>query len=313
MFNLIWVINNWKILENKELEKGIEVLDRLKEIAFEGFSPSSLTNYLRNPISFYKQKILKIKESNEVEETIAANTLGTVVHETLDKLYTPLVGEILTKEIILKLKKDANTVVKHQFQIFFKNGDLKNGKNRLIFEVANRFVQNFLDLELELVSNPKNQLKILATEKDLHASISIEDFDFPIKIHGKVDRVDELNGEVRIIDYKTGMVKSTELKLPNLEHLREEKHHKAIQVMLYAFLYSKSENYQKEKNLKAGVFSFKNLNSRFLCVDFAQYRKPSDTEITEERLSDFLIEIKEFIKEIYNTEIGFLEPTDAKY
>ena len=46
------------------------------------------------------QKILKIKEHDDVEETVAANTLGTVVHNTLEDLYEPLVGTIITIEII---------------------------------------------------------------------------------------------------------------------------------------------------------------------------------------------------------------------
>ena len=47
------------------------LLLRLKEIAEKGFSPSSLTNYIRNPIQFYFQRILRISEVDEVEENIA--------------------------------------------------------------------------------------------------------------------------------------------------------------------------------------------------------------------------------------------------
>jgi ATP-dependent helicase/DNAse subunit B len=53
---------------------------RLKEIAEKDF-PSALTSYIRNPIQFYFQKILRISEV-EVEENIALNTLGTIIHET---------------------------------------------------------------------------------------------------------------------------------------------------------------------------------------------------------------------------------------
>ena len=299
--------------EQKEIFKNEQILVRLREIAKQGFSPSSLTNYLRNPITFYKQKILKIKEFNDVEETVAANTLGTIVHETLDKLYTPLVGKLLSVEIIKDMMQKSTDIVQHQFKVFFKNGDISTGKNRLIFEVANRFVYNFLNQELKLVSNKKNQLKIIATEEDLASVIQVDGLDFPIKIHGKVDRVDELNGVTRIIDYKTGLVKNTELKISDFSNLRDDKHHKAIQVLLYAFLFTKSKNYNKNKKLTAGIFSFKNLNSKFLSVDFAAFRKPSETNITQDKLEEFLSELKTYIVEIYNKEISFLEPIDAKY
>ena len=299
--------------ELKEITKNELVFERLKELATQGFSPSSLTNYLYNPVAFYKQKILRIKEFDDVEETVAYNTLGTVVHETLDELYKPFIGQFLTADDILEMEKIANDLVVKHFKIQFKNGDLSTGKNRLIFEVANRFVANFLTQEKLLLKDKKNQLKIIATEENLSAEIEIDGIDFPIKIHGNVDRVDELNGEIRIIDYKSGMVQSSELKVLDFEQLRAKEQYKAIQVLLYGFLFTKSKNFDNSKNLKAGIFSFKNLNQGFLSINFSSNYRTPDFTITEEKLEEFLVEIKKYIKEIYNPAIGFIEPPDLKY
>jgi ATP-dependent helicase/nuclease subunit B len=297
----------------KEISKNNLVFDRLRELAHNGFSPSSLTNYLYNPMAFYKQKILRIKEFDDVEETVAYNTLGTVVHETLDELYKPFIGKFLTVDAISKMEKITKDLVVKHFKIHFKNGDLRTGKNRLIFEVANRFVVNFLAQEKKLLKDQNNQLKIIATEENLSAKIEIEGIDFPIKIHGNVDRVDELNGEFRIIDYKSGMVKSSELKVLNFAELREREQYKAIQVLLYAFLYTKSKKYNSSKNLKGGIFSFKNLNQEFLAINFSSNYRSPDTTITPEKLDQFLEEIKGYIREIYNPAIDFIEPADLKY
>ena len=297
----------------KNIAKNEMVFNRLKEIAKSGFSPSSLTNYLYNPVAFYKQKILQIKEFDNVEETVAFNTLGTVVHETLDELYKPFISKFITVDIVLEMEKIAKDLVVKHFKIHFKNGDISTGKNRLIFEVANRFVTNFLTKEKELVSDKNNQLKIIATEENLSAEIHIDGIEFPIKLHGNVDRVDELNGEIRIIDYKSGMVKGSELKVLDFEQLREKEQHKAIQVLLYAYLYSKNKRFDFSKNLKAGIYSFKNLNQGFLAINFSSnYRKP-DTIIPEEKLNGFIEELKKYIKEIYDPEIDFIEPADLKY
>ena len=296
----------------KEVKKNEAVLERLKELARKGISPSALTNYLYNPISFYKQKILKLKEFDDVEETIAYNTLGTVVHETLDKLYKPFVGKFLLVEDIEVMKEKSKDLVVKYFKIEFKNGDISTGRNRLIFEVANRFVNNFLAQEKELLKD-KNQLKIIATEEDLATEIAIDGIDFPIKIHGQVDRVDELNGVLRIIDYKTGMVSAGDLKVPDFEKLREKEQYKAIQVLLYGYCYTKSKKYTFDRPLEAGIYSFKNLNSGFLPVNFSSnYRKP-DVEITEEKLEEFMSEIKTYIKEMYTLDVDFIEPADLKY
>jgi len=297
----------------KEIPKNEVTFERLKELAKKGISPSALTNYLYNPVSFYKQKILKIKEFDDVEETVAFNTLGTVVHEALDELYTPFVGRFLSEENVSKMEKEANNLVIKHFKIQFKNGDISTGKNRLIYEVANRFVSNFLLKEKELLKDKKNKLKIIATEENLSAEITIEGIDFPVKLHGQVDRVDELNGVLRIIDYKTGMVSSTNLRVPEFENLRDEKHLKAIQVLLYAYLFTKSKNYNFNQPLEAGIYSFKNLNSGFLPIDFALPRKKPETSITAEKLEEFITELKIYIQEIYNPEIDFIEPADLRY
>ena len=296
----------------KEVKKNEAVLERLKELAREGISPSALTNYLYNPISFYKQKILKLKEFEDVEETIAYNTLGTVVHETLDKLYKPFVGKFLLVEDIEAMKEKSKDLVVKYFKIEFKNGDISTGRNRLIFEVANRFVNNFLAQEKELLKD-KNQLKIIATEEDLATEIAIDGIDFPIKIHGQVDRVDELNGVLRIIDYKTGMVSAGDLKVPDFEKLREKEQYKAIQVLLYGYCYTKSKKYTFDRPLEAGIYSFKNLNSGFLPVNFSSNYRKKDVEITEEKLEEFMSEIKTYIKEMYTLDVDFIEPADLKY
>ncbi|WP_299062948.1 PD-(D/E)XK nuclease family protein [uncultured Polaribacter sp.] len=299
--------------ELKEVKKDEAVLGKLKELAQKGISPSALTNYLYNPISFYKQKILKLKEFEDVEETVAYNTLGTVVHETLDELYKPFEGKFLTLDDVDAMQKKSKDLVVKHFKAAFKNGDISTGRNRLIFEVANRFVNNFLGQEKELLKDKNNQLKIISTEETLATEIEIEGINVPIKIHGQVDRVDELNDVLRIIDYKTGMVSSADLRVVDFEKLREKEQHKAIQVLLYAYLYVKSKKYNFSKPLEGGIYSFKNLNNGFLSINFSSnYRKP-DVEITEEKLEEFMDEIKTYIQEIYNLETAFIEPADLKY
>ena len=299
--------------ELKEVQKNETLFNRLKEIAESGFSPSSITNYLRNPITFYKQKVLKIKELDDIEETVAANTLGNVVHKTLDDLYTPFVGKFLSVDDVHQMEKEYSKLIDKYFKIEFKNGDVSTGKNRLIFEVANRFVQNFLNQEKQLLSNPNNSLKIIATEQHLETEIAIDDLDFPIKIHGNVDRIDELNGEIRIIDYKTGKVEKKNLNASDLDKIREKDYHKAVQVLIYALLYYRTTNFDFSKPIKAGVFSFKNLNQGFLGVNFSSNYRSPDELITKEKIDEFLVELKSYIKEIYNPEIHFVEAEDVSY
>ncbi|TVZ56476.1 PD-(D/E)XK nuclease superfamily protein [Lutibacter sp. Hel_I_33_5] len=300
-------------IDLKEFKKNEEVSNRLKELAEKGLSPSAITNYLYNPIAFYKQKILKIKEFEDVEETVAVNTMGTVVHETLEELYKPFIGRFLTFDDVSAMQKKVKNLVEKHFAIQFKNGDLKTGKNRLIFEVANRFVVNFLKQESAILKDEKNTLKIIATEQNLKTDISIDGIDFPIKIHGQVDRIDELNGVTRIIDYKTGMVKASDLKITDFTSIQDYKYNKSIQVLLYAFLYTQNENYDFNTPLEAGIISFKNLKSGFLKMNFSSNYRTPDNLITQEKLDEFMEEIKSLILEIYNPEISFKEPLELAF
>lgn len=277
-------------------------------LAGEGFSPSSLTNYIRNPIDFYYQKILKIKDHIDVEETVAANTLGTVVHNTLEDFYKPFVGEFLTVETIKNLKPKIEQTVTHHFKNEYKEGDITKGKNLIIFEIAKRYVSNFLDLEIKTLK-AGDSIKIIAIEADNNISITISELNFPIKIKGKVDRVDECNGTTRIIDYKTGKVESNQVEVANWEDITSDykKYSKSFQVLTYAYMMQKSN--QVNLPIEAGIISFKNLNKGFLKFSKKEstFSRSKNSLITDAVLVDFEAQLKKLILEICNPKIDFTE------
>ncbi len=304
------IINPKVITETKELmeiNKNKILLERLKELASKGISPSTMTNYLYNPIAFYKQKVLRINELDFVEETIAANTMGSVIHDSLEALYKPYINQFLTHDHITLMTKKYKGLIKKYFLKYFKNGDIDTGKNRLAFEVSNQFVKRFLLMEKKMLDE-NNRVKILGIEIELEATISVPNIDFPIKIKGIIDRIDELNGVTRIIDYKTGHVKPGDLKILNFEEIINFKYSKAIQLLLYAFLYTQKHPTELNKPLEAGIISFKNLKSGILKTNFSSKIKQPDYHITNEKLSKFMHQIESLIQEIYDSEIPFKEP-----
>ena len=298
--------------EQTEVGKNKQVLEKLKELAEKGISPSAITNYLYNPIDFYKQKILRISELDLVEETIAANTMGTVVHDTLEELYKPYINLFLTiNHIDLMLKQYRKLVTKY-FIKHFKNGDITSGKNRLAFEVSNQFVKRFLSMEKKILKEG-HQVKILGTELMLETLITVPGINFPIKIKGIVDRIDEFDGVTRIIDYKTGKVNATDLKVLNFEEIRTVKYSKAIQILLYAYMYSQNNSLKTDGTLEAGIISFKNLKGGLLKINFSSKAKSPNHSVTDEKLEEFMSEIKLLLQEIYNPKISFKEPKTLSY
>ena len=289
--------------------KKTELLEKqIIEVAKKGFSPSSLTNYIRNPIDFYYQKILKIKDLADVEETVASNTLGTVVHNTLEDFYKPFVGEFLSVESIKKLKHAIENKVTFHFKNEYKEGDITKGKNLIIFEIAKRYVSNFLDLEIKDLK-AGNQIKIIAIEANNDISIDVPELNFPIRLTGKVYRIDEYNSVTRIIDYKTGSVQQNQVEIVNWEDIISDykKYSKSFQVLSYAYMMQKADTIKLP--IEAGIISFKNLNSGFLKFGKKEstYSRTKDVSITKETLSSFETELRKLIIEICNPDIDFTE------
>ena len=291
-----------------KIKKTSKVIDKLNKVANRGFSPSSLTNYMRNPVDFYYEKVLGIKRYEEVEESVAFNTLGTVIHNTLEDFYKPLVGQILDVNHIKEMRSKIIETVAFHFKEEFKEGDITSGKNLIIFEISKQYISNFLDLEMTDIKKG-NSIKILAIETENRVPMYLESLSKTVNLTGKVDRVDEYNGVIRIIDYKTGKVDSGKVNIVDWEDITTDynKYSKSFQILMYAYMMHKD----KKINLpvEAGIISFKNLSSGLLkfATKPSSNSRTKDYTITSETLDTFEIELKKLIIEIFNEDLYFEE------
>ncbi|MGI9533172.1 PD-(D/E)XK nuclease family protein [Lutimonas sp.] len=290
----------------KSITKNDAVLLRLKEVAKKGFSPSSLTNYIRNPIDFYKRSILRIEEFKEVEETIAANTFGTIIHDTLEHLYTPYLNKTLQEEDISAMIDKAATQVNNEFAKSFSLSSIASGKNYLAFEIAQQFVHNFLQFELSELKRGK-KIKILGLETAIEMEHSINGLETNVKLRGKIDRIDEIDGSLRIMDYKTGKVSPNQLKIKDWSLLgQDEKYSKSFQVLCYAYMYANGTTESLDKLLlQSGIVSFKNLKEGFMPFNGAY--------ITDDILESFVFELDRLILDLFDKEINFEEKEIAGF
>ncbi|NBW28384.1 MAG: PD-(D/E)XK nuclease family protein [Flavobacteriaceae bacterium] len=285
------------------IPKSQSVMERLKEISVSGFSPTALTSYIRNPIQFYFKKILQINEVDEVEENIAVNTLGIIIHETLKTLYFPFKGKFISESDILNCIKQIDSEVMNQFKKVYKEGVIKKGKNLLSFEVAKRNVYNFLKLELDSIISG-DTVKIITLEERFERTFEHPSLPYPVKIGGSVDRIELRNGVIRIIDYKTGKVDKGTVTLSTWTDLTKDVvNEKIIQILAYAFTY---EDLAFEHPLEAGIISFKNLKSGFLPFTF-KVGKELNTIITKETIEQYLEQIVILLVEILDENIPFQE------
>ena len=154
-----------------------------------------------------------------VEETIESNTLGTVIHESLKEIYKPLIHKFITAEYLKAQLKKLDKIVKNQFKIIYNNGQFKSGKNLIILEVAIKYISDFIKIEIESIMSG-DSIQIIGIEEDFNVKFQSEKFKDEINLKGQIDRIDNFNGKLRIIDYKTGKkIEKRELNLSNWENL----------------------------------------------------------------------------------------------
>lgn len=288
------------------IEKSVAVQDRLQEIANSSFSPSALTTYVRNPIEFYFRRILRIREADEVEENIAVNTLGTIIHGTLERLYRPLIGKRLTVADIEGCEAGLDDEVAYQFREVYREGDIRKGKNLLAFEVARRHVSNYLKQEKAQLVDENADITVLALEQEYQRWIHHPRLPYPVLLKGNVDRIEQRDGRIRIVDFKTGRAEQRNLTLGDWDALITPDHDKIIQVLAYAYMY---EEQADGMPMEAGVVSFKNLKSGFLGFRMKGEQVPAVIDRTAlEAYEEALVGL---LSEILDPTVPFAEPVLA--
>ncbi len=96
------------------------------------------------------------------------------------------------------------------------------------------------------------------------------------------------------------------LKINDFTDLTSDiKNEKIIQLLCYALMF---ENHELKQNreVSAGIISFKNMKSGFLPFGLGK-GKDSELAISSEILEDFKSELETLILEIFNSEIPFKE------
>ena len=286
--------------ENSEtivlLEKTPAALKRIKEISLKGFSPSSLESYIKNPKDYYFQKLLNLK-TEEVDEGFASHKIiGLVFHETIEFLYKPFIGKHLEKKALKESLLNTDKVLKLSF--VRNNEPFDSGKNLIIFEVIKSALKTFINNEIEDLNNG-NGIKIIALEKSIKGALKLNQ-DSEVLITGIIDRVDERNGVTRVIDYKTGLVSSSNLTIKDMSLIcKDPLRTKAMQLMCYSWMYFRSTKCEK---ISAGIISFRNLSKGLMTLKI----KNSQSDLIDNlSIDNFEEELKNLVTKIMDPNVDF--------
>jgi len=258
--------SNSSQIEASLIQQNSQTLSDIRALFQRGLSPSAINGFLNCPLDFYFNYMLRLSQDQQTYEQISDNVLGTIVHNTLEELYLPFVGKFINLEAIESLQKRK----KKALQNAFKNEISvvpKYGQQRLVMEVAMMLIDRMIRIDSKQAQS-KHQIKLVALEKKYttEMEVNINGEIEPIKLKGKIDRIEEINGQTRITDYKSGLVESKALTNYNSEKLLGGKFSIALQMLIYRYVASKELNID---NIYAGIYSLRNPNNTLLLLDLS--------------------------------------------
>ncbi|MGV0997379.1 PD-(D/E)XK nuclease family protein [Empedobacter falsenii] len=289
-----------KPLKEIIVPKTDETMAKLQNWAEYGISPSSLSTYLRNPLDFYEQRVFNVNEVEEAEEIVSARTLGNIVHGALEDLYTPYIGHILHENDFKNIEKIKDKTLQEHFSKEYKDGHLDKGPNYLIYKIAERIVDGVLSKDTTTAK--ENEFVIRALESKHEVDFALTNGK-TVKLKGVIDRIDSVNNQIRIIDYKTGYAKDISVKTEEIETVyQKEDKAKQLQLIFYAHLfYADKENLTKDIELCIYPIKFPNKELIKLSVD-------KNTTIDYSIVKNSTASMSTLIEEILNQEIPFKQP-----
>jgi RecB family exonuclease len=237
------------------IEKSHATLERLTEMAGKGFSPTSLSIYISDPIKFYYDKVLRIDEARDLEEVIGFDTEGNVVHEILEELYRKEEKDkpVALSEALLESYLAPGFLEEQVMQKLHEQGieDLSSGKNLLTRKMLTGMLQNFFAAEK---AHLQQKATLLYLEHPLKTSLSTP-LRLDIQLLGNADRIDRVDGVVRVLDYKTGGVDDKKLSVKELNQLLKPEYAKAFQLCMYAYMFLKT--HPEEEAVSSGIISLR--------------------------------------------------------
>lgn len=219
------------------IEKTPEVIAKIREHLESRLSISSINRYLDDPLDWYYNYILKLREPDTGEIDVA--TFGNIVHEVLENLYKPLIGKALTQADIKQMISASEGLLKQVTHDNVMGKNIDTGINKIHLETAITLISNYLHSELKLIEKGQT-ITCVAVEERLNRIFKVrtEAVNIDVSFVGNADKIQQRNGILEILDYKTGQVDPKDLKVKEftMEHIAKAP--KALQLTTYNWMAS---------------------------------------------------------------------------
>ncbi len=181
----------------REIRKTDTVLRVLRE---RTYSPSEIDEYVRCPVTFYFNRVLKFEEKKTVKDDIDVMERGIVIHNILFKTFEPYKEMEISPTMHGAILHTMRNALENEFRHRVTTGEYYLFKELALFKLESFLRRHILDADKPFV--------IKHLEYPLSHCLPINDL--PISFKGRTDRIDFFPGdnEYVILDYKTGGTKA---------------------------------------------------------------------------------------------------------
>lgn len=292
-----------------EIQKTLSIINQIRAHLKKGVSPSALSTYIKDPLSYYKKYLVGVKETEKIEDHIPANLFGTLLHLAVEKAYQPMLNNTLTAHNLTKSKKELMRYLDEACQEEAKEFEFTKGKGILVRNVLLKYLKQLIDLDKSRVENEEPIL--LGLEEKLLVALSSRQKDTVIHLKGTIDRVEQNSDIVQIIDYKTGATTQTELSLDEdfTAQLTLPNKQKAFQLLMYAYMYHKDSGCKLP--MSAQIISSR--NDEFIPLRIKTGYRSFRTEITAADFEELETAIHYITDELLNKQIPIVKNMEYEY
>ncbi len=267
-------------------------------------SPSAINTYLNCPLKFYFHYVVRLPEPDEVKEEIDGVLFGNIFHDSMEELYSGFVGKEIDKSDLEQLSKNrmlinneiTKQIARHYFKQEppFKKAIVLEGKSLLIFENIKTYLFQLIRQDMDYAP-----FKVVSLEQSYKRRFEVNGQQ--LWVGGKIDRIDEKNGRIRVLDYKTGNVKY--LSAPSVEDIFERDAKDPKKEILQALIYCWGLTEQMpETDIQPGIYSLRKLFESKFKWEIEINRRQIVFRDVEPEFED---ELQKLLAEIYNEGIGF--------
>lgn len=282
------------------------------------FTPTALSTYLDCRLKFYFRYVLELYEQEEISEEVDPMVFGNILHHVMEHLYQAFDvdgNRTVRHEDVIRLQKDVDKAIEIEFAKQFGEEDVQfsfEGQNILAREIIKKMVLKVLKYDQE--RTPFDILGVEADDKKgyvLNTNVDIGGRSIAIGMKGIIDRIEQKDEVIRIVDYKTGQDEKNFTDIPSLFDRENKSRNKAVfQTFIYGLLYLSSTSSSGDYRVQASLFNIRDLfKSEF--SPLIQCKK-SDIQDIRMYLDEFDRYLKELLNEIFDPAICFSQTTDTK-